>query len=155
MKVEFLFVGKTSEKYLQSGIDLYIKRINHYLPAAVIEIPSIIKSGSRERALDKESEMIGKKISAKDFVVVLDENGKEFSSVQLSAFMNKSMVNSTSKIIFIVGGAYGIPESISRRANLVLSFSKFTMTHQMIRIFLLEQIYRAMTILNNEPYHHA
>jgi len=155
MKIEFLFVGKTTEKYLQSGVDLYLKRINHYLPAVISEIPSALKAGTRANALQKESDIINKKITAKDFVVVLDENGKEFSSVELSAFMNKAMVNSTSKIVFIIGDAYGIPEPVSRRANLVLSFSKFTMTHQMIRIFLLEQIYRAMTILNNEPYHHA
>jgi len=155
MKIEFLFVGKTSEKYLAQGIDIYLKRLNRYVPSSIIVIPSSAESGNRKNELKKESESILKKISERDFVIVLDERGQEFSSIQLSGLMNKSMLNSIPKIIFIVGGPYGISELISARANQVVSFSKFTFTHQMIRIFLLEQIYRSMTILRNEPYHHS
>lgn len=155
MKVEFLFVGKLTTKYLKEGIEIYHKRINHYLPASITEVPSAVTSGKKEYGLKKESEAIMKKIAPNDFVVLLDERGKEHNSVQLSMLMNKSMVNGISKLVFIVGGPYGSSETISTRANLILSFSKFTLTHEMIRLFLLEQVYRAMSILNNEPYHHV
>ena len=154
MKVEFLFVGKLSAKYLQEGIDVYLKRLNYYLPSTVIVLPSSSVKGNKKVAIKEEGVSLLKKISPNDFVVLLDETGKEFSSTQLSVLMNKSMVNAVSKMVFVTGGPYGINEDITARANLVLSFSKFTFTHEMIRLFLLEQVYRAMTILNNEPYHH-
>ncbi|MCX6291832.1 MAG: 23S rRNA (pseudouridine(1915)-N(3))-methyltransferase RlmH [Bacteroidetes bacterium] len=155
MKLNFLFVGKTSEKYIEEGNRVYLKRLNHYLPSDITVVPAAGVTGSREVFIKKESAVILKKITERDFVVLLDEKGKEFSSMQLSSFMNKAMVNGTSRIVFMVGGAFGVSEEVAKRANLVLSFSKFTMTHQMIRIFLLEQVYRAMTIIRNESYHHA
>lgn len=155
MKTEFLFVGKLTTNYLKEGIELYLSRINHYLPASITVVSSAVTPGKKEYGLKKESEAIMKKIAANDFVVLLDERGKEYNSVQLSMLMNKFMVNGVSKIVFIVGGPYGISETISARANLILSFSKFTLTHEMIRLFLLEQVYRAMSILSHEPYHHS
>ncbi len=155
MKLEFLFVGKTSEKYLEQGIEIYIKRINQYLKASISVVASTGHSTDKKKALKKESEAVMKRITDKDFIILLDEKGKEYDSVQLSALMNKSMVNSIPKLIFIVGGPFGISEPVANRANLTISFSKLTLTHQMIRLFLLEQIYRAMTILNNERYHHS
>lgn len=155
MKLEFLFVGKTSEKYLEEGIKIYLKRLNHYLPAAISVVPSSSVSGSKDVFVKKEAADIEKKITQRDFVVLLDEKGKELTSVQLSGLLEKSIVGGAAKIIFIVGGAFGVSESIRMRANLVLSFSKFTFTHQMIRIFLLEQVYRSMTIIRNESYHHS
>lgn len=155
MKLEILIVGKTTEKYIEEGIHLYLKRIKHYLPVSLNVVMAATNSGNKGQALKKESDAILKKIHDKDFVVLLDERGKEFTSIELSGLMNKSMVNSVQKMIFIVGGPYGVSEMISSRANLVMSFSQFTLTHQMIRIFLVEQLYRSMTILNNEPYHHV
>jgi 23S rRNA (pseudouridine1915-N3)-methyltransferase len=154
MKIECLFVGKTSEKYLEDGMQIYLKRLAHYLHFSVAIIPSVSELKNQERKIKKESDSILSKIHEKDFVILLDEKGKEFSSVQLSDYLGKIMVNGTSKIYFIVGGAYGVSEEIKKRANFILSFSKFTITHQMIRILLLEQIYRAMTIIRNERYHH-
>ena len=155
MKLEFIFTGKTTEKYLEEGIAIYSKRLKHYLTSDVTIIPSGSAVKSREVVMKSESDAILKKITDRDFVILLDERGKEMNSVQLSELMNKSMVNGVTKIVLIVGGAFGVSEEIRKRANLVLSFSKFTLTHQMIRIFILEQVYRAMTIIRNESYHHS
>jgi 23S rRNA (pseudouridine1915-N3)-methyltransferase len=152
MKVKFFFVGKTHEKYLQEGNQIYLDRLMHYIPVELIVIPSPGSLSSKD-LVKKESEAILKKINTKDFVILLDEKGKEFSSLQLADLMNNLMVRGVATIIFIVGGAFGVSENINKRANLILSFSKFTLTHQMIRIFLLEQLYRSMTILRNESYH--
>jgi 23S rRNA (pseudouridine1915-N3)-methyltransferase len=152
MKVKFFFVGKTHEKYLQEGIQIYLDRLMHYVPIELVVIPSP-RSLSSTDLIKKESEAILKKINTKDFVILLDEKGKEFSSLHLADFMNNLMVRGVATVIFIVGGAFGVSENINKRANLILTFSKFTLTHQMIRIFLLEQLYRAMTILRNESYH--
>jgi len=152
MKVQCFFVGKTSMKYLEEGIQLYLKRLIHYLPVEVVIIPSPF-SGSDKDLVKKESEAILKKIKATDFVILLDEKGNEYSSVQFANFVNSLMVRGLSKIVFVTGGAFGVSESVHQRANLTLSFSKFTLTHQMIRVFLLEQLYRAMTIIKNEQYH--
>lgn len=154
MKLEFLFVGKTSEKYLEEGIQNYLKRIKHYIPVD-IKVIANSAAGTKEIIIKKESEQIMKLTGPRDFIVLLDERGKEMGSIQLADFIDKSMVNGISKIIFIVGGAYGVSKNVSERANLTLSFSKFTLTHQMIRLFLLEQVYRAMTIIRKEPYHHS
>ena len=155
MKLELVFVGKTSEKYLEQGVQVYLKRLTHYLPVAISIVPVATKSGTMSQTLKKEADSILKKISDRDFVILLDERGIEYTSVELAGLVNKSLINSVPKLVFIVGGPFGASEIISGRANLILSFSKFTLTHQMIRMFLLEQVYRAMTILNNEPYHHS
>ncbi len=152
MKVQFFFVGKTSVKYLEEGIQIYSKRLTHYLPVEIVVIPSVT-SGSNKDVVKRESEAILKKISAKDFVILLDEKGAQYTSVQLADFMSSLMVRGLSKVIFIVGGAFGVSEQVIQRANFTLAFSRFTLTHQMVRLFLFEQIYRAMTIVKNEPYH--
>ncbi len=152
MKVQFFFVGKTSVKYLEEGIQIYSKRLTHYLPVEIVVIPSAT-TGNNKEVVKRESEVILEKISAKDFVILLDEKGAQYTSVQLADFMNSLMVRGLPKIIFIVGGAFGVSEQVSQRANLTLAFSRFTFTHQMVRLFLFEQIYRAMTIIKNEPYH--
>ena len=154
MKIELYFVGKTSEKFIEEGMMIYLKRLVHYLPVAVKIIASSA-TGSKESVIKKESEALLSKITNRDFVILLDEHGEEFSSVQFAGYLQKQMVGGTTNMIFIVGGAFGVSETVVKRANLVLSFSKFTLTHQMIRVFLVEQIYRAMTITRNEQYHHA
>jgi 23S rRNA (pseudouridine1915-N3)-methyltransferase len=155
MKIELFFVGKTTEAFLRSGMDEYAKRLKHYI--AVTEIvfePSKNSKTDVSRAIKEESEKMLSKIKPSDFVIALDERGKAIDSVHLSSLIGNHQQNGTGKIIFLTGGAYGLDDTVRKRANLILSFSKFTFTHQMIRLLLMEQIYRAMTILKNEKYHH-
>ncbi|MCX6276235.1 MAG: 23S rRNA (pseudouridine(1915)-N(3))-methyltransferase RlmH [Bacteroidetes bacterium] len=153
MKFEFCFIGKTSESYLAEGIERYQKKLVYYMNTEIKIIPASTEK-NKTKALKEEAVKILKIISANDLVIVLDENGRQFSSFDLSKEIQRAMNQSYSKIIFIVGSAYGIDDSLKKRAHLMLSFSKFTFTHQMIRLMLVEQIYRSMTILKGESYHH-
>jgi 23S rRNA (pseudouridine1915-N3)-methyltransferase len=151
MKFEVIFVGKTSEKYLSQGIVHYLHKLNHYIGA---EIKIISVSKIRTQTIIDEAESILKNISSRDFVVLLDEKGSQFSSDGLSVQIQKWMNQSYKKVVFIVGGTFGVEERIIKRADLIWSLSKLTFTHQMVRLILLEQLYRAMTILKGEGYHH-
>ena len=153
MRFEFYFIGKTSESYLQEGIENYSRKLGHYMNSGIKIFP-VSSDKNKSKALLEESEKILKSITSHDFVVVLDERGKQLSSVELSKEIQKVMNRSYQRIIFIIGSAYGIDSGLSQRADLILSFSKFTFTHQMIRLILVEQVYRAMTILKGESYHH-
>ncbi|MEO8085517.1 MAG: 23S rRNA (pseudouridine(1915)-N(3))-methyltransferase RlmH [Bacteroidota bacterium] len=153
MKFEFYFIGKTSENYLSTGIESYHGKLVYYMNTEIKTIP-VSREKNKTKALKEESVKILKAIAVHDFVIVLDEVGKSFSSVELSKEIQQVMNKSFSKIIFVVGSAYGIDADLKKRANMILSFSKFTFTHQMIRLMLLEQVYRAMTILKGESYHH-
>jgi len=153
MKFEFYFIGKTTESYLSLGIESYYRKLVYYMNTEIKTIP-VSQDKNKLKALKEESVKILKTISAHDYVIVLDEKGKAFSSPELSGEIQRVMNQSFSKIIFIVGSAYGIDGDLKKRANLLLSFSKFTFTHQMIRLMLVEQVYRAMTILKGESYHH-
>jgi len=153
MKFEFYFIGKTSEKYLSSGIETYYTKLGHYMKSEIKVIPGSTEK-KKSKALRDESVRILKMISNNDFVIILDEHGKLLSSPELSKEIQAIMNKSFSRIVFITGSAYGIDGELKKRANLLLSFSKFTFTHQMIRLLLLEQVYRAMTILKGESYHH-
>ena len=153
MKLEFIFIGKTTEAYLNEGIKTYLNRLVNYLPANVLTLPAST-SKIRERIIDEESKLILSKILPRDFLVLLDENGKELTSRQLSAFIEKQMLAGTNRMLLITGGAYGVSEELKKKVHFLLSASKFTFTHQMIRLILTEQVYRAMTILRNESYHH-
>ena len=155
MKLEFFFVGKTSESFLKNGVDEYLKRLKHYIPVTEIMIePSRFSKTDAKKSIAEESEKMLKKIKPADFIVVLDERGKSLASEELAVLLEKHQQSGTQKMIFITGGAYGFSDAVRQRANLLLSFSKFTFTHQMIRLLLAEQVYRAMTILKNEKYHH-
>ncbi len=154
MKIEFFFTGKTTEKYLQAGVDQYMARLQHYVPASVINIvvPPIKQQG---KVQEEEAKAMLTKINPRDLVVLMDENGEMLSSPALASKIQKWMNEGHSKIIFITGSAYGLHPSLKGRANFTLSASRFTFTHQMIRLILTEQVYRAMTILRNESYHHG
>lgn len=156
MKITFLSVGKTEEKYLNQGIDIYLKRLKHYIKLELVEIPELknTKGLSKEQQKAKEAELISKKLTSTDFVVLLDEKGVELSSLQFADLLNKRMIASTQNLVFIIGGPYGFDNSIYQRANDKLSLSKLTFSHQMVRLFFVEQVYRAFTILKGEPYHH-
>lgn len=156
MKINLLSVGKTEEKYLNEGIDIYLKRLKHYIKLEITELPELknTKGLSQDQQKTKEAELILKKITSTDFVVLLDERGQELSSLQFADLLNKRMLASTQNLVFIIGGPYGFDSSVYQRANEKLSLSKLTFSHQMVRLFFAEQVYRAFTILKGEPYHH-
>lgn len=156
MKITLLLIGKTTEAYLDQGIQLYTERLKHYISFQTQIIPDLknSKNLSIDQQKQKEGELILKEISNTDYVVLLDERGKHFSSIEFSAFLQKSMNQSVSRMVLVVGGPYGVHEDVKKRASQTLSFSNMTFSHQMIRLFVTEQLYRAFTILKNEPYHH-
>ena len=155
MKVEFWVIGKTNETYLQRGMDNYSKRLTHYLKFVIEVIPDVKnpKNLSREQLKLKEGAFILKKLKSEDYLVLLDEKGKEYTSIQFSKRLEKFQISGKKRVIFLVGGAFGFSPEIYQRANEKLSVSQMTFSHQMIRLFFLEQLYRAMTILRGEPYH--
>lgn len=155
MKVELWVIGKTNEKYLRTGIEEYEKRLSHYLPFQMIVIPDV-KSGKgigAEQVKDKEGEAVLAKLKAEDVLVLLDEKGQNFSSTAFAKHLDQLLMRPGRRLIFLVGGAFGFSNSIYEKAYSKLSLSNMTFSHQMIRLFFLEQLYRAMTILRNEPYH--
>ena len=156
MKIVFLTVGKTEDAYLKEGIDKYVKRLKHYTKLEIVEINELknTKALTADQQKIKEAELILKKLSPIDHVVLLDEKGAEFSSKQFAAYLDKKAINSTSTLFFIVGGPYGFDDSVYARANDKLSLSRMTFSHQMIRLLFVEQLYRAFTIIKGEPYHH-
>lgn len=156
MQINFIVVGKTSSAEIKNITNDYLKRINRYHKAEEIVVEtSSLKINDKEKLMQKEGELILKKITATDFVILLDDKGKEQSSVQFAAYMENLFNQSHKKICFVVGGAFGFSDAVYKRANAKLSLSKMTFSHQIIRAIFLEQLYRAFTIINKEPYHHA
>lgn len=156
MKIKLVCVGKTVSKYLITGEQEYIKRLSHYNKVEKIEIPELknAKKLSKEQIKKAEGDLIKKNISPGDIVILMDENGKQFSSVEYSKFLQKKFNSGGKGLVFVIGGAYGFSDEIYALANDKISLSKMTFSHQMVRLFFLEQIYRAFTILKGEPYHH-
>ena len=154
MKVEAWAIGKTAEPYLETGIGIFEKRLKNYLPFTWTELPGV-KIKTTDGAILKQEEgiMILSKIAPDDFLVLLDENGKQFSSIELAQWLEQRLAASNRRLIFLIGGAFGFSSDVYARANMQISLSQLTFSHQMVRVFLLEQLYRAMTILRNEPYH--
>ena len=154
MKIKLLVVGKTSDNFLASLISNYIKRINYYVKFELIEINNLkIKKVSDNEIKKKEGIKILEKISKDDQVILFDERGKTYSSNDFSKFIENNSRISKKNIVFVVGGAYGFSENIYVRSNATISLSKMTFTHQIIRLFIVEQLYRAFTIINDHPYH--
>lgn len=156
MKITLIAIGKTEDKYLIEGIDKYLNRLKHYINFNIAIIPDVknTKNLTEAQQKTKEAELILKQLNNSDVVVLLDEKGKKYTSVQYSQYINKQMVGSVQNLVFIIGGPYGFDESIYKRANSSISLSDMTFSHQMVRLFFVEQLYRAFTILKNEPYHH-
>ncbi|WP_374166896.1 23S rRNA (pseudouridine(1915)-N(3))-methyltransferase RlmH [Arcticibacter sp. MXS-1] len=156
MKITLLVIGKTEDKYLKEGIEKYTKRLKHYISFSIIEVPELknTKSLTEDQQRAKEGELIRKYISPADHLILLDEKGESYTSSQFAAFLNKKMIGSVQNLVFVVGGPYGFDTSIYRQASGKISLSKMTFSHQMVRLFFAEQIYRAFTILKGEPYHH-
>ena len=156
MKVTLVLSGKTEDDYIIKGFSIYEKRLKHYIALDKIVIPALknTKSLSIDQQKQREGELILKNIQTADKLLLLDENGKEYNSVQFSALMQKQMNTGIKNVVFVVGGPYGFSDEVYKRANGKISLSKMTFSHQMVRLFFVEQLYRAMTILKNEPYHH-
>lgn len=156
MKIALLMIGKTDARYFAEAIDEYRQRLTHYVPFEMQVIPDIknAKSLSESQQKEREGEMLLKALQAGDYVVLLDERGKEMTSKQFASYLEKKMGSVSRRLVFIIGGPYGFSEALYKIANEKLSLSQMTFSHQMIRLLFIEQIYRAMTILNGEPYHH-
>jgi 23S rRNA (pseudouridine1915-N3)-methyltransferase len=156
MRITFLTVGKTDEAWLKEGVDKYVKRLKHYTRLNVVEIDELknTKALSYEQQKAREGELILKKILPLDHVILLDENGIQLSSPQFAAYIDKKGLGSVDHLVFVVGGPYGFDASVYERANDKISLSVMTFNHQMVRLFFVEQLYRAFTIIKGEPYHH-
>ena len=155
MKVHIYYTGKTSAAYLREGERVYQQRLSNYLPITFETIPEV-KGGGKlptQELLKREGSNLLAKIAADDRLILLDEGGLEYRSVELATWMEKQLQRPMRRLVFAIGGAYGFDEAVYARADGKLSLSKLTFSHQMIRLFLAEQLYRAMTILRNEKYH--
>ena len=155
MKISFLLIGKTTDNRIASLIEEYQKRLKHYVPFSIEVLPELKNAKSLSEAQQKsaEGEMIVRAVPATAEMILLDEHGKEFRSMEFSEYLQKKM-SAGRDIVFVVGGPFGFSETIYARANGKISLSKMTFSHQMVRLFFVEQLYRAMTILRHEPYHH-
>lgn len=155
MKTKLLVVGKTNDKNITKGIDDYVGRVKHYMPFDIEVIPELknTKSLTQSNQKEMEAEQILKRLQPSDTVVLLDEHGKEYRSIEFARWTEKLQQTARS-LVFIIGGPYGFADSVYERSDAKLSLSKMTFSHQMIRLLFLEQIYRACTIIKGEPYHH-
>ncbi|MBQ0029358.1 MAG: 23S rRNA (pseudouridine(1915)-N(3))-methyltransferase RlmH [Paludibacteraceae bacterium] len=156
MKVLLLTVGKTNEINFINAISDYQKRLKFYIPFEIQELPELknTKSLSESQQKTLEGEAILAALDASDQVVLLDDKGKDFTSMQFADYMQRNMASGAKRLIFVVGGPYGFSDAVYARANGKVSLSKMTFSHQMVRLIFVEQLYRAMTILRGEPYHH-
>ena len=156
MTIKLIAIGKTDSKALLQLIAEYENRLKHYVKFEFEIIPDIknSKNLSETQQKDKEGELILKKINTTDVLVLLDENGKQYSSEDFSNYLQKKMNSGIKQLVFIIGGPYGFSDSVYQKAQGKISLSKMTFSHQMVRLFVVEQVYRAFTILRNEPYHH-
>jgi 23S rRNA (pseudouridine1915-N3)-methyltransferase len=156
MKIRILLIGKTDEAWLIEAIDKYFKRINNYLTIQIDIIHDLKKAGkiSIEQQKEEEGKLIIRSIEKQEFVILLDDKGKERTSLELSDFLQRKMSAGIKTLTFVIGGPYGFSPEVYKTFPEKISMSKLTFSHQMVRLLLLEQIYRSMTILNNEPYHH-
>ncbi len=155
MKTELWAIGKTNEAYLKEGMDIYLKRLKHYLTFKMEIIPDLKKSKNLKAAQFKlkEGQLVLQKLMPGDYLILLDEKGKNYTSVAFSKQLDRLFMGSHKRIIFLIGGAYGFSDAVYQRANSQMNLSEMTFSHQMIRLFFLEQLYRGMTILKGEPYH--
>ena len=156
MNVMLLTVGKTDVKWVKEGLDVYASRLKHYVSFSVTEIPELKKAAalSREQIKEKEGELILKQLTPQDTLVLLDEKGAEYRSLDFAAWLEKQLAGGGKSLVFAIGGAYGFSDAVYARAREKVSLSKMTFLHQLVRTIFAEQLYRAFTILKGEPYHH-
>lgn len=156
MTIKLLCIGKTDNRELKQLIEVYKKRLQFYNKFEIEIIPDLKKTKNLDenQQKEKEGELILAKVQNSDYLVLLDENGKEFSSEKFSAYIQKRLNSGLRQLIFVIGGPYGFSETVYTRADAKVALSQMTFSHQMVRLFFTEQLYRAFTILKNEPYHH-
>ncbi|MBE6237174.1 MAG: 23S rRNA (pseudouridine(1915)-N(3))-methyltransferase RlmH [Bacteroidales bacterium] len=156
MKITLLTVGKTDKDWVKQGTDIYVSRLKHYIPFTISEIPELknVSALSKDQIKTKEGELILKNLKPSDDVILMDEHGKEYTSVDFASLLQKKITYEGKDIVFIIGGAFGFSDEVYRRANSKISLSRMTFSHQMVRAIFAEQIYRAFTIMRGEPYHH-
>ncbi|WP_419211793.1 23S rRNA (pseudouridine(1915)-N(3))-methyltransferase RlmH [Maribacter sp. X9] len=156
MTIKLLAIGKTDSSQLQELIELYQKRLKHYINFEIELISDLKKTKnlSEEQQKEKEGELIIKRLGPTDVLVLFDEKGKQYSSVEFSDYLQKKMNAGIKQLVFLIGGPYGFSQEVYDKASAKISLSKMTFSHQMVRLFITEQLYRAFTILKNEPYHH-
>lgn len=156
MKIRILFTGRTTDPWIRQGIALYTERIRHYLPFELTELPDLKQTASlrEEQVREREGELILKAVRSGDHLVLLDEHGAEFTSVAWARNLEQKAARVPKDLVFVVGGPYGFSEAVRARSNESLSLSRMTLSHQLVRPVFLEQLYRALTILKGEPYHH-
>lgn len=157
MKIHLICVGKTDEAYLQEGIQKFVERLKHYIPFRLTIVPGIkqVKGLAQVDQKSREAKAIEKLLTPGDRVILLDERGVNWNSVEFSTFLEKQALFSVPQLVFIIGGPYGFDPSLYTRADKLISLSSMTFSHQMVRLFFVEQLYRAYTIQRREPYHHA
>lgn len=155
MQVELWCIGKTNEKYLQQGIDIFTKRLKHYCRFKMEIIKDVKATKSAEDLKSLEADQVLKSLQATDHFILLDEKGKQYSSEKFAEHIEKLQLRSIKRLVFLVAGAYGAHDRLKQRADGLLSFSEMTFSHQMIRLFFVEQLYRAHTIIKNEKYHNS
>ena len=156
MKITLLTVGKTDKDWVKQGIDIYASRMKHYFPFSIVEITELknVSSLSQDQIKTKEGELILKNVKPTDDMILLDERGREFSSMEFAKALQDKISYNGKDIIFVIGGAYGFSDAVRQRSNSKISLSKMTFSHQMVRAIFVEQLYRAFTIMKGEPYHH-
>lgn len=156
MKITLLTVGKTDRDWVRQGLDIYLSRLKHYIPFSLTEIPELknVSAFTKEQIKIKEGSLILKNIRPNDEVILLDERGKMFTSIEFASLIKDRMDYASRDIVFVIGGAYGFSEEVYSRANSKISLSKMTFSHQMVRTIFVEQLYRAFTIIKGKPYHH-
>lgn len=153
MKFTIWTIGKTDEKYIEEGINKYLNRLKHYVKLDYEEFKDVKSGQTVNETLKREADFIISKIKPQDTLILLDENGQMFDSIRFSEYINKLQVQSHRNVIFLIGGAFGHHKIIKNRSDGMISLSKMTFSHQMVRLFLTEQLYRAFTIIRNEKYH--
>lgn len=156
MKLHVIFTGRTTGKLFQEAITDYASRLGHYLPFSIEELPDLKNARhlSEEQQKEREAELLFHALQPGDVLVLLDERGREFTSREFSEFMEQKMHTVGKRLVFLIGGPYGFAPRVYAAASLKISLSKMTFSHQMVRLFLVEQLYRAFTIMRGEPYHH-
>ena len=156
MEVKLVTVGRTDVAWVKEGLDLYVSRLRHYVPFSLVEIPQLknVAAFSQEQIREREGELILRQLSPGDTVILLDEHGKEYRSVEWAEWIRKQLARGGKALVFVIGGAYGFSEAVHSRADGKVSLSRMTFSHQMVRTIFAEQLYRAFTILKGEPYHH-
>jgi 23S rRNA (pseudouridine1915-N3)-methyltransferase len=156
MKITLLTVGKTDKDWVRQGMEIYVSRLKHYIPFAVVEIPELknVSALTKDQIKTREGELILKNIKPTDDLILLDERGKEYTSVELAKVIQDKISYVGKDMVYVIGGAYGFSDAVYQRANSKISLSRMTFSHQMVRAIFVEQIYRAFTIIKGEPYHH-